>query len=76
MLTELRQRHERRKVVEMPLVRILGPDQTTADIDALFEIIDQMKDALRDAYCYLREHPKLNDETFDELINKVGRASE
>jgi hypothetical protein len=75
-LAEIKHRHNLRKITDAPIVRILGPDTAAKDMDALLEIVDYQKQILRDVAAYLRTNARPNDEVFDELINRVGGASE
>jgi hypothetical protein len=75
-LSEIKSRHASRKLRDAPLHKILGPDATYNDLDEAIEMIDHLKEVLRDAAIYLRANPKQNDEIFDDLLNRIGVASE
>lgn len=75
-LAELKSRHAARKLRDAPLHKILGPDQSYGDMDQALEMIDVLKETLRDVALHMRANPKHNDELFDELMTRVGSASE
>lgn len=75
-LAEMKSRHAARKLRDAPLNKILGPDKSSEDFDALLAMIDSYKDLLREVHVFLRNNPKKHDELFDELVTKVGEASE
>jgi hypothetical protein len=75
-LAEIKSRHALRKITDAPLVKILGPDQSAKDMDAVLELVDTQKDLLRDLGAYLRNHVQVNDDTYSELLERVTQAVE
>ena len=63
-LAELKSRHAARKLRDAPLHKILGPDQSYGDMDQALEMIDALKETLRDVAIHMRANPKHNDELF------------
>lgn len=54
-LAELKKRHADRKLRDVPLAKLFGPDQTIADLDDAFEQIDQLKQCLRNIVIHAQQ---------------------
>lgn len=51
-LAELKRRQADRKLRDVPLAKLFGPDQAIQDIDDALNHVDQLKLALRDLYIF------------------------
>lgn len=76
VLNELKRRHELRRITNMPIERLLGPDQMSYDIEQLFDMVDDHREILRDAHAFLRSHPRYDDAQYSDLMLLIERLLE
>jgi hypothetical protein len=76
VLNELKRRHELRRITNMPIERLLGPDQMSYDIEQLFDMVDDHREILRDTHAFLRSHPRYDDAQYADLMVLIERMLE
>jgi hypothetical protein len=71
MLADLIERHEIRKRIDAPLLKLFGPDKAAEDMDRALEMLDQQRQLLAELVLYIENTAQANDALTVELLKRV-----
>lgn len=75
-LNELKARAEKRKILNAPLEKLLGPTQSERDFDELLELAETMRSLLRECHVFVTNSFSRNHQAANALLDRIGGIAE